>query len=95
MITLTYAKVKELVDNYTGIITNTDLFWGMYPITIYPPKMEKTYFRLFENIARKSTRVKPHKKDRGHLLISSDLTKIIHHFQKMKVIPLGKVEIVP
>ena len=95
MKTITYQQVQTLVEAKIGMPVNVDMFWGSHEVMVYPPKMEVVYFRLFRNLARASTKKKPHKRDNGHTLTMNDVHKIIWHFCKTKVLPLGSYKVVP
>lgn len=92
---ITFQDLKLFAEREVGHPLNTDMFWGTHEIFVYPPKMEKTYFRLFTNLKRKSYKGKYHKKDNGHCLTVDMVQKLVHHFQKVKVFPLGAVKVIP
>lgn len=92
---ITYDTLRKFAERQVGRPLNVDMFWGKQEQFVYPPKMERVYFRLFDNLARKSHKGKYHKKDNGHTLTPDMVPKIIHHFQKMKVFPLGAVKVIP
>lgn len=92
---VTYDTLKQFAEKYTETTLNVDMFWGQTTQVIYPPKIERVYFRLFKNLKRKSFKGKYHKKDNGHTLTPNMVPNIVHHFQKMKIFPLGAVKVIP
>ena len=92
---ITYCDLKKFAEREVGIPLNNDMFWGTEPITVYPPTRERVYFRLFTNLKRKSFKGKYHKKDNGNCLTMDMVKPLVHHFQKVKVFPLGAVRVIP
>ena len=92
---VTYDTIRKFVEKEVGMPLNVDIFWGTTTQFVYPPKMERVYFRLFKNLALKSYKGKYHKKDNGHTLTPDMVPKIVHHFQKMGTFPLGAVKVIP
>ena len=92
---ITFKDLKKFAERETGIPLNTDIFWGLHEMFVYPPKMERVHFRLFTNLKRKSYKGKYHKKDNGHTLTVDMVRPIVHHFQRTGVFPLGAVKVIP
>ncbi len=92
---ITYHDLQLFAEQEAGIKLNVDMFWGTQTITVYPPDMEQVHFRLFRNLRRTSHKGKYHKKDNGHTLTLDMVRPLIHHFQKLKVFPLGAVKVIP
>lgn len=94
MNTITYSTLKKFIDREVGYSTNTDLFWGIGEVKVYPPKRENLHFNLFKNLKRTSTKQKPHKRDKGHTIITSDVPKFVQHFQKLGIFPKGLITVI-
>lgn len=92
---ITFSDLKKFAEREAGIHLNTDIFWGTHEIFVYPPKREEVHFRLFTNLKRNSFKGKYHKKDNGHTLKVDMVPKLVHHFQKVKIFPLGAVKVIP
>lgn len=90
-----YETLKKFAERECGIPLNVELMWGMAEKIVYPAATERVYFRLFTNLRRTSHKGKYHKKDNGHTLTMEMVRPLIHHFQKVKIFPLGAVKIVP
>ncbi len=92
---ITFHDLKLFAEREAGIPLNVDMFWGTKEIKVYPPDMEYVDFRLFRNLRRTSFKGKYHKKDNGHTLHNDMVRRLVHHFQKLKVFPLGAVKVIP
>jgi hypothetical protein len=92
---ITFETLKKFIDREARVTCNVDLFWGLQEVIVYPTKFERVSFRLFRNLRRNSTKFKPHKRDNGHTVYMSDVPKIVRHFQKLKIFPLGAIKVIP
>ncbi len=92
---ITFGDLRKFAEQEAGIPLNVDMFWGSHEIFVYPPKQEYMDFRLFINLRRTSYKGKYHKKDNGHTLHNGMVKRLVHHFQKAKVFPLGAVKVIP
>ena len=92
---ITFSHVKSLVENHIGMPVQTDMFWGLKEVFVPHKDNRSTHFRLFRNIQRTSTRAKPHKKDRGHLITNDDVRPIIWHLTTTGEMPLGSYKVIP
>lgn len=95
MHTISFADLKLFAEKAAKTSLNVDLFWGSQAITVYPQENRKAYFKLFKNLARVSHKRKPHKKDNGHTLMTSDIPKIVHHFQTVGTFPPSTIKVIP
>ena len=93
--TITFSKLKDLVEDYTGVKVNTCMFWGTYPITVHYQENRKAYHRKLRWIAKKSTKLRPNVRDIGHRITVDDVKKIVWHFNTVGVLPLGRYEVIP
>jgi hypothetical protein len=92
---ISYPTLRKFIEDKAGMPLNVDLFWGQKEKVVYPPKRERVYFRLFKNLQRTSHKGRYHKKDNGHTIMTGDVEKYVHHFQKVGVFPLGAIKVIP
>lgn len=90
-----FSEVKTIIENYIGMPLATDMFWGSKEIFVPHKDKRTTHFRLFRNMARKSTRIKPHKKDNGNVLTNEDVKPAIWHLTTIHEMPLGSYKVIP
>jgi hypothetical protein len=95
MKTITFSEIKAIAELYCETELKTDLFWASHPVFVYFRENHKPNFRLFRNRARKSTRVKPHKKDNGNTLMMHDVIPMVQHFIAVGVLQNGSYKVVP
>lgn len=94
---ITFSDLKKFAEVETNMPLNTDETWGEKEMTIYPPKRERVYFRLFTNLKRPERRPNGAKDANfcNHELTNEMVYKLVHHFQKTKVFPLGRIKVIP
>lgn len=92
---ITFSTLKKFVEQKVDRPLNTDIFWGTHEVVVWPQKMERIHINLLNNLERVSSRKKPHKKDNGNTLKMDMVTKLVHHFQTLKVFPQGKIRVIP
>lgn len=92
---ITFSEVKKTIEEYIGMELGVDMFWGTAPIFVPHKDKRSTHFRMFTNLARKSTRLKPHKKDNGNVLRNEDVKPAIWHLTTIHKLPLGAYKVIP
>ena len=92
---ITYKDLELFTQREVGCALDVSPDWGLKEVEIYPPKRERVYFRLIKDLGRNKHKSGQSKKEPLHMLYPEMVYKLIHHFQKRKVFPLGRVKVIP